>query len=388
MAFVRLGIVLLLSFFVGLVLTESAFAQSIGQQLKTQMQDRRSSSSNSLQGVWNLRLAQKRFESPFEQKSTSEFRLGADLSYRPLEITRFRLAPQFSYNTGYQQTQESSEASASEWGVKEASITLEASRFLQASTGALDQSQDHPSILLHDQTFPALRIQLQSDSVRLWSFGLTLESAIPTSSSLSTQTKEFEKTPGFNSASVLLSVNSPSFQSRLRLGAYEFQSLPQSVAQKAGYLGNTTATPNGNSSLFEFDGGYQGTFASFQGETWVHRSLRLSAFAEWVKNSRAADGLNQGIRSEISAELRAGSKLSVIPSYEFFRIDPDATVSSYNGSWLNTNRIGYLAGLGFSFRNKMKISLNGGERDVLFLSPAQQRERTWNLKLETSDAAI
>lgn len=63
--------------------------------------------------------------------------------------------------------------------------------------GALDQSVDHSPILLSETTFPAVRATLQNNYV-----GTTAEAAIATSSSLSTQTRSFEKTPTFQSAGI------------------------------------------------------------------------------------------------------------------------------------------------------------------------------------------
>lgn len=403
MGLIRLALVILIAFLVGLALAEPALAQSSTKtayktqslkesSLKTETNIPRIGRAllkpQTLEGSWNLRLAQKRFENPFEQKTTSEFRLGADLFYRPLEMTTFRLAPRFFYSTGFQQSQETRNASNSEWGVKEASVTVAPWSFFEAATGALDQSRNHPALLMDEQSFPAARLQFQTPQGDLGGLALAAETAIPTSSSLSTQTREFEKTPGYNSAVLAANAKSSRFEGLLRVGAYEFQNLPQSVAQKSAYLGNSTRSRTGDSSLFEFANEFQGTFASLQASIQAGSALKLSALAEWVKNSKAAEGFNQGSRSEISADLRVSSNLILIPSYEFFRIEPDAAVASYNGISLNTNRIGYQAGIGFSFKNTMKVILNGGERDVLFLSPLQQRERTWNFKLETSDAAI
>ena len=83
---------LFLAAIVSLALTETAFAQSPralpadappASNLRTQVATK-AKEEKKLKGTWNLRLQQRRFEDPFNQRSLTEFRLLADLQYYPL----------------------------------------------------------------------------------------------------------------------------------------------------------------------------------------------------------------------------------------------------------------------------------------------------------------
>lgn len=357
------------------------------RSLKTQIQSPSPKKDKGLEGSWNLRLKNSRFEDAFNQKNMTEFRVGMELKYTPLENIYFRLAPHFNYTNGFAQSQEETKSDSSAWSVKEAALYAEPMSDLWLSAGALDQGADHPALLLEDIAFPALRMSLQTDSKSRFSAGLQGETAIPTSSSLSTQTSEFEKTPSYNSGSLFIRLQKTLIEGSAQIGMYQYQNIPSSVATKAGLNGNsTTPTSSGNESVFIYQ--YQGAFAKADFKTHLGKYIRLLTLGEWAKNDRAPREYNQALRSRTGAEFDLSSSFQVTPYYEYFRIEPDAVISSYNGSWLNTNRVGYNAGLEMAYKKTLKISIFAGERDVVFETPFQQRERTWYVTLETFDVAI
>jgi len=377
---------ILLALILGFVLTGTAFAQTPTNSLQTRIQAKPKKELKTIEGTWNLRLRNFRFEDDFNQKNSTYFRLAADLQYQPLENVTFRLAPKFDYENGYTQAQEETTASSTKWGVKEASINAEPFSEFLLSAGALDQGKDHPALLLVDQAFPAIRIKYQSDSKARFSAGIKGESAIPTSSSLSTQTKEFEKTPSYNSGSLFFDLQRTAVEGSGQVGVYQYQNLPTSIATKSGLKGNSTEPTSGTDSIFKYD--YQGTFARGKFKTHLGKYLSLLTLGEWAQNQKAPSGYNQAVRAKTGAELNISSRFQLTPFYEYFRIEPDAIVSHYNGDWLNSNRLGYSAGLEMAYRKTLKISLQTGERDVVYESPTQHRERTWLLTLETFDVAI
>ncbi len=381
----RLLTSLILAFLIlSLMLSETAFAQSQATTLRAASP---SPAFASWEGSWNLRLQQESFADEFNQSNITEMRLQADLKYRPLQELYFQLAPKFTFKTGYQQTVESSSPSQSQWSVREASANLLFFERGHLSAGALDQSENHPALLLAGQTFPAMSLALLSDSKENFSLSASVQSAIPVSSSLSTQTREFEQTPSLQTASASAKWQLANWKADLRAGVFQFQNLPISVASDSSFLGNTTFSRNGNEDS-EFTHFYQGEFASGALTARLHRRLNLIIKGEWLRNSQAPAGFNTGYRSLLASELSVNPQLQITPFYEYFKIEPDAAVALYNGSWLNTNRVGYQGGLTMSYRRTLSFTFSGGERDVVFTTPLQQRERTWNLKMETFDVAI
>jgi len=377
---------LILAIILGLALSGNAYAKGTTSLQTTPNQTSSfSKKSAGVEGTWKLALSQRQSQSQFNQHQLTEFRLLADLKYEPLQNIYFSLGPKFVYTNGFLQTQDAQNANKSEWGLREASIRGNFD-WLQIGLGALDQSILHPSVLLHDQTFPAAEIGIHSDLQSQWVFAAQAETGIPTTSSLSTQARDFEKTPGYSSASVSIQGQKMLMETKLRAGIFEFQNLPMSVASKSSLLGNTAVSSNGSDSQFVYN--YQGNFADLMAKLNISSRFALGASTEWVLNTKADSNLGQGNISKIFSDLRATKNFDISPFYEYFRIEPDATVALYNADTLNTNRVGYRGGIAVTYKQTLKVSFSSGERDVIYSSPFQQREKTLNLRLETLDVAI
>ncbi|MGZ5279733.1 MAG: hypothetical protein ACXWC9_07325 [Pseudobdellovibrionaceae bacterium] len=392
---------LILAIILGLALSGNAYAKgSVSRARRAVTQAPRASTSlqtspeqatgtaqksPGVEGTWNLALSQRQSQSQFNQHQLTEFRLLANLKYEPLQNIYFSLGPKFVYTNGFLQTQDAQNANRSEWGLREASIRGQFDWF-QIGLGALDQSVQHPSVLLHDQTFPAVELRAHSDLQSHWIFAAQVETGIPTTSSLSTQARDFEKTPSYSSGSISIEAQRMLVDMKMRAGIFEFQDLPMSVASKSSLLGNTAVTSNGSDSQFVYE--YQGSFADLMGKVNITNRFAIGASTEWVKNSKAESNLGQGNISRIFSDIRATKIFDISPYYEYFRIEPDATVALYNADTLNTNRAGYRGGLSVTYKQTLKVSFSSGERDVIYSSPFQQREKTLNLRLETLDVSI
>ncbi len=389
--FKRMIICLILALVLGLALSGNAFAQgqptATAQPTLSTRIPAPTSLKNSIEGSWKIQLSQKQYQDPVNQRQQTEFRLLADLRYEPLENIYFLLGPKFTYTNGYVQTQESQSASKSELGVREASINLSLAHFT-AAAGALDQTKMHPGLLLEDQTFPALSVMAHSDLQANWVFIGGLERAIPTTSSLSTQTRDAEKTPGFSSAFLSLRAQKMRIDLDLRMGAYGFENLPLSVSNKSILLGNTPQASTTAGTDAKFNSEFNGPFASLYSRARLTRRIAIGGQFEWIQNDQAPATLNQGLRAKGFTDLGVSRDFEISPFYEYFRIEPDATVALYNSDLLGTNRVGYRTGLSLTYKRTLKVSVSGGERDAVFVSPFQQREKTLNLRLETLDVAI
>jgi hypothetical protein len=377
----RVLIPLLLAIVLGLMLSGPAYAESAFAERK----------SNAFQGSWSISLGAKRFEDDFNQKATSDFSMGADLRYQPLELIQFRVLPAFHSSTGYTQTEDESSGSSGKLLIREASANI-TSRMLgqsmiRLSLGALNQEALHSALLFsEDLSFPAARLSLSTDPQAVFVGGLHSEAAIVTASSLSTQTQNFEKTPTFQSHLLFLKLQKTVMEAQLLGGVFEFENLPMSVATKSGLFGNTTDSTTALDSVFRY--AYKGSLASGNFKANFSRTFASGIKTAWVQNREAPQSQNQGSVVEAYADLDLSRNFQISPFYDYFRVESDATVASFNNEGLNTNRVGYSAGFRMSLQKMVKLTLSGGERDVLLLSPTQARERTWNLRLETFDVAI
>lgn len=344
-------------------------------------------SNKKFKGTWRIRLEGKRGEDQFNQRSTVDFMIFTNLTYQPVDLFSFNFAPNFRYLNGYAQTQNKTDTNESKFFVRNASADLNAADIFEASVGALDQSYMHHSILLDEIAFPAARMGLSTNKKNDLVVGALAETAIATSSSLSTQTKEAEKTPTFNSAGVFAKAKYSAFEGGLSVQAWQFDNLPMSLATESGLAGNTTrAVTGGTDQVFVYN--YKGIEAFGNAKVRFNNRIALGLQGAYVKNDEAPQGLNQGTWSRAFADYHITRNWMITPAYEFFRIEPDAAVAGYNSSYHYTNAVGYRAGLGVEFKRTVRVSVHSGEKDVMFITPSQQRERFWNLKLETLDVAI
>lgn len=338
-------------------------------------------------GTWRLRLQGTRGEDPFNQRSTVDFAVLANLNYQPTDLLGFNLSPSFKYLNGFAQTQNRTDTNESKVLVRNASADLKVGGVFEASVGALDQEKMHHPILLDEVAFPAARIGAYTSDQNDYQVGALAESAIATSSSLSTQTKEAEKTPTFNSAGIFGKAESTYVDANLSVMMWQFENLPMSLATQSSFAGNT-GTPVGGTTDKIFTYQYKGIEAFGKLKFKFNNRIALGLNAAFVRNDQAPSELNQGTWARGFVEYYVNRTWMVTPAYEFFRIEPDAAVAAYNSDLHYTNTVGYRAGLGVEYRKTVRVSIHGGEKDVLYITPTQQRERFWNLKLETLDVAL
>lgn len=340
-----------------------------------------------LAGFWNLRLSQRQEKDPYNQKNISEFKLGLSLKYSPLEYSYFHFAPIFKYKNGFQQTQVESEAQQSQLGMREASFNLgnykPASKDLMflASAGALDQTAHRPNLLFYDQTFAGVKLNSEYQK-----FFVEVEYAIPTSSSLSTQTKDFEKTPEFSSVAIGFETKSIYFSGTYNLGSFEFSNIPSATATKSALRGNSTRPTAGRDSEFIY--AYSGYYLNSESELRIFKGNYLGLDFDYLVNSKVESSLGQGSDATAYWKLIWNKNFTYKPFYQYFKIDSDATIAAYNHPIYSTNRQGFRAGLEMIFKSKLSFSASYGEKDALIENPHVQRDNFIFLNLETTDVEI
>lgn len=337
-------------------------------------------------GSLGMILQGKRFDSNKTQKSTTVFSLAGDINYLPNSWVRFNLSPSFDYINGYIQTESKTDAVKSIWGVSNAAVDFLPNKYIVTSLGALDQNAAHTGIMFDSYAFPAAKVNLTTDPESDFSAGLQAESAIVASTSVSTEKTASEKTPTFNSAGIQLKKQNGTVEGFLKGWIYEFNNLPSSVADDSSNVGNSTLQIGTNPKSFIYQ--YKGYLAQAEIKTNLTKYWSMGLRTSYVKNSEAPAGYSEGSLTRFFIDADVSNSLRISPYYDYFRIEPDATVASLNDSRYNTNRVGYLTGLAFNYKKSVKVTVLGGERDVIYVNPAQERERTWTLRVETLNVAF
>lgn len=312
--------------------------------------------------------------------------IGADIKYKPLETLRFELAPRFVYKSGFVQDDVANEGETSSVTVRNASAVFTPIVYTQFEGGAVDQSRVHNKLLLDSSPFPAAVARLRTGDKKDLGFSaeLVTEYAIPTSSSLSSNTRELEKTPSFVSVGSNLEFSNSTVATQGGVHYFQFKDIPSSVANLSGLSGNSVETLAGTERKLTYE--YAGISASLESKIRLNRNLLIGLSADLVRNSKAPSSLSQGYRASVKGMIRLNASSVLIPEYEFFRLEPDAFIASYANFKYQTNRTGYRTGLGYAYKKAVKVAAMVGERVPLFESATQSREKTLDLTLETSHA--
>ncbi|MFN7906182.1 MAG: hypothetical protein ACK5P5_13460, partial [Pseudobdellovibrionaceae bacterium] len=244
----------------------------------------------------------------------------------------------------------------------------------------------HSQLLFSDLAFPAVRIKAQMGLEEESNAALYFQSAVPSSTSTTPNSQESEKTPSLISTGFSTNLKYQGFTAKLRATYFKFSNLPSGIAKDSGLNGNTTVGSNtnpGSEFLYEFEGQEGGINTEFN----LTRNFSTEIFGHMVRNQKAPQTLNQGFTVGTALNM-THRKSRWSPSFEYYRIEPDAAVAYFNDSNYQTNRIGYSTGLKYQYKKQFSIKASGGERNVIFESASQYRERFYSLTLETLSGAF
>jgi len=268
----------------------------------------------------------------------------------------------------------------------QAAVHYKPSTFFSLSVGALNQRTLHTSLLMDDLAFPAAR--LESDgSLGSWNSGVSIESAIPTSTSLSTNTNSVEATPSLNTASVRVNwVPQRNLYWKNSFGYFQYNNLPSAVAQGALLLGNDVNQISDADYAFVYK--FQGLEAHSEFKFPVS-VVDLGIGAEYVENQSAPSPLNTAYKFYSFTSIPVTKGMDVTFKATRFAVAPDAVVAYFNAWDYEANREGYsLEGSLHFKKEKFNVSLKYTDADVMYINPNQSQERILFIRLETFYADI
>lgn len=328
---------------------------------------------------WNLSLGGTRGEDPYSQKTLSELTLSIDANIPLTESIYILLSPEIFSESGFRQDQQT-EGSKTEIRISNAEAKLFINKYWSASAGALSQAH-LPRSIISRRTFPAAKIAYQDSESGFKAF---FQSAVPTSSNLASETRDFEPIPNFFTAGGEISGTQSTHQEwQAKLYYFKYQNLPSSVAMQSSYTGNSSMLdPDGTMDLKYL---FEGYVAYIKANTYINPELALEVSLEGILNSKAPSGTNRGQILEIRAPWKLNNQLVLAPIYTYFEIQPDATVSAYSSSQLQTNRVGYLGGAQLTYNKNLSLLALAGERSVIYESSTQFREKQIELRLESTN---
>ncbi|GIL18649.1 MAG: hypothetical protein BroJett040_24000 [Oligoflexia bacterium] len=336
--------------------------------------------------TWSLSLGGEKRQDEFSNQK-SQFSLGLNMQF-DFELNSWlslNVSPLVFSKSGYIQSQDISSAEGSGIELKNAALMIQPYSGGSVLLGALNQQKTHTTLLVDDKAFPAAKLILGNNPQSLNQFGGYGQAAIPSAASSTNSSHDTEKNPSLSAVGIYYNFNDVYLKWKNKVGRFQYRSLPLSVSTKSVLIGNSGVSTSGTDMLFAHD--FEGT--EFQTQLdWTLSKIEFTIKGESVKNDKAPSGSNEALLGKISGIYRMNRHWAIVPEYTYYRIQEDAVVAYYNGSFLNSNYAGYKGGLGLEWSKSMKFSVLGGERVPLVEKTTQSKETTFMLLMETYNAAI
>lgn len=317
------------------------------------------------------------------QKTQAALGLNLGLEYNFTEMFALNVQPRVSFRNGHIQAATGTNGRENSLELLNAAAVLSDRNYFALTAGALDMTQTH-STLLVASTFPAAKAMISTGESRALSLSLSAMAAVPSSATLTNNSQDYDKTPSFGSAALRLRYQGTRFDALAQVATFQYRDLPLNVSTDSTYLGNTPLGTD-NSPQTEFRYRFQGQEARLGAGIQMSRRLSYRFQGAMIRNAEAPEGLATGYLLGNQLEVVASGNWTIVPSFSYFRVEPDATVANYNDAMTTTNRIGYATGVTFHYQKLFKVGALGGEREVIYLKTSQARERFMNLTLETFD---
>lgn len=337
-------------------------------------------------GEWQVSISGANAQDDQSQSKKVDFRLGINAKYELTSYLLLDVQPVIRLQSGQTQSVDGADSAENKILLNQAAVDLHSDHF-KLLAGALYQQKLHSQLLVDRMAFPGARAQAMYNTSQ-FETGLAIETAIPTSTSLSANTSELEATPSLNTASVNFNwEGSKHAYWRTKAGYFAYSDLPSAVAQKSRLLGNEVEAMSEADYKMKYE--HQGIEATTAVSYPIISRFKVVAGAEYLQNQKAPSDLNTAtfywgggevfFSRDFTWGLRGGQ----------FSVAPESAVSYFNATGFETNRVGYMVESIFRFqRERFNLSIKYTDAELMYESEYQSREKTLSIKLETSYANI
>lgn len=369
-----------------LIMVLGTNAQAQDHNLQTSQPNARYRTSQ-WKAQWRMGLAGRDIRDERSQSKTVDILTDIKANYKLADTLSLDIQPLLRLQTGQVQTFNGADKQDSRILLNQAAVHFQPVNVFKLSGGALNQRYVHSDLMVDNMSFPGARLEMHARADK-WSFSALGETAIPTSTSLSTNTKELEETPSLNSGGIAIQWK-PSRNMGLKLSGtyFEYKNLPSTVAQDSGLLGNDIILVS--DSDYQFAHEHKGYQARLEAQVPVNYALNLTFGADMIRNTQVSEELGLGYKFYHESRLRLKHNIDLIVRGAYFSLAPEAAVSYFNARWYETNRVGYSAETSLAFnKQRFEIGVRYMDSEVMYINTVQSREKTWLIKLETFYADI
>lgn len=242
----------------------------------------------------------------------------------------------------------------------------------------------HSPVVMGKAAFPTARLQVTTGEKDDNKLELIAQAAVPTTTNISTKTREEEMTPSMISAAIGATAKLSVFELSAKVSGYQIANLSSATAKESLDGGNSIVTRVGSKPdevIYGFKTGFRGMDGSLGLGANLTKSLKYNLGGSYSKNLEAGEGLGVGTKASTSLEITLSDDLVVEPSYSQFKIEPDVTVAGYG--YHGVNKMGYEAGLKFKIAKLFNISLYGSETDMVYIKSDKFYGRSYGVSIDT-----
>jgi hypothetical protein len=375
---------LLSSFCLILILSLNAHAQG---QNAIALPDDSEAAPSKIDAEWRASLRGFSDHDEQSQHNVVETRLDFKALYHLNPSLFLDFQPSFRFLSGATQSVDGADKADNKLLLSQAAVHYSPMDVATLSAGALYQRTLHTQILIDRLSFPAARIE---SALKAGSFesAIALEEAVPTSASFSTNTQQLEGTPTMTTAALRFQWKSyKDFYWQNSIGYVTYQNLPSVVAQQSSMLGNTVDSMSETQYKFRYD--YQAIEAQSELKIPAMSFLNLIAHGEYLQNQKAPSDMGSAYLASGGTEILFSKAFTMSMTLGYFSLAPDSSISYFNATNFETNRIGYFAETVFTFpKEKFNIRVQYRDADVMYTSPTQSRDKMMFIQLETFYAKI
>ncbi|UOF01709.1 hypothetical protein [Bdellovibrio reynosensis] len=364
-----------------LILIISGWAHAQGQNVNSSVTPA-AKKEKRFSAEWRFRLSGSSYQDETSQSKVVDIRTDIKAKYDLSKNLQLDIQPALRMQSGQTNSMVGAYQPENKISLVQAAAHYEPYLEMKISGGALNQKYMHSSLLVDPIAFPAARIEGN------WAVGklktsIDAETAIPTSSTLSTNTKELESTPALNSAAAkFIWELEKNLYWKTSLGYFVYSNLPSAVAQASAKLGNDIKKISDKE--YEFIYKYEGVEASTEVKFPVLDSLDLALGGEYLLNQKAPADLNAAFRVNLAGEIHMNPNTDIVLGGSYFQVQPEAAVAYFNAAGSDTNRIGHSADVSFVFK---KDGFTAGasyvETELMYTNDVQLKEKTLLLRLQT-----
>lgn len=331
---------------------------------------------------WRLRLSGTEIKDDQSQAKMVDLRTEIKAKYLLSSSLYLDIQPSLRLQAGQTQSIDGADKPESKIYLYQAAAHYRPASSFRTSAGALNQRYMHTGLLVDAIAFPAARAEALFKTANTKSI-LAIESAIPTSTSLSTSSKELEATPSLNSAMIKTSWESDSqVEAKISLGYFAYNNIPSTIAQKSSLLGNEINKISEANFAFVYK--FEGIEAATELQIPLSSYIDLIAGAEYLINQKAPSDLNKATVYFSRVSIHLSKNKDFILGGSYFTVAPESAVSYFNASAYETNRIGYSSEASLAFKKEgFSLGLKYTDAEVMYSNAFQSREKTLLLKLET-----